>query len=193
MFQLDQTLISEEILEEAFMCDLEACKGACCVEGSAGAPLEETELPVLERIYKAVYPYLPPEGKAALEAQGPYVKGEDGEWETPLVEGKECAYTYFDAAGKAHCGIERAYQDGAVDWLKPISCHLYPIRIQKYASFQAVNYHRWQICSAACALGKKQAMPIYQFTKAALIRKFGQRWYDDLEGVAAELHKRGAQ
>ncbi len=189
MFQLENTLISEEILEEAFMCDLEACKGACCVEGTAGAPLEPSELPILDQIYTAVFPYLPEAGKAALEAQGPYVKGADGDWETPLVDGKECAYTFFDDTGKAHCGIERAYKDGAVDWPKPVSCHLYPVRVQKYAAFEAVNYHRWNICSAACSLGKKNAMPIYQFTKAALIRKFGEDWYNDLEGVAKELQK----
>lgn len=193
MFQLEKTLISEEILEEAFMCDLEACKGACCVEGSAGAPLEENELAVLERIYEKVLPFLPASGQKALKDQGAYVKGADGEWETPLVQGKECAYTYFDSAGKAHCGIERAYQQGAVDWVKPVSCHLYPVRIQQYASFQAVNYHRWSICDGACSLGKQKAMPIYQFTKAALIRKFGEAWYQNLEQVAQEYRKKQKQ
>lgn len=184
MFQIGHTIISEELLQEDFVCNLSACKGACCVEGEAGAPLDEEETDRLKKVYPLVKPYLRPEGIAALESQGLFIKRENGDLETPLVEGKECAYVVFEADGTALCGIEKAHREGKIDWLKPVSCHLYPVRIQKYSQFTAVNYHRWSICSDACTLGKKLQVPVYQFTKAALIRKFGEEWYQQLEEVA---------
>lgn len=123
-------------------------------------------------------------GIDSVEAQGTYIKGEDGEWETPLIEGAECAYVIVNDKGMALCAIEQAYNDGKIDWKKPISCHLYPIRLQEYASFTAVNYNRWHICSDACSLGKELQVPVYKFTKEALIRKFGENWYADLEKEA---------
>ena len=183
MFELGKSVVSEEILESHFVCDLNACKGACCVAGSSGAPVGEDERTVLQAIYPKVRPYLRPEGRAAIEAQGTYVKGADGEWETPLVEGEECAYVIFEGE-KALCGIEAAYNAGAVDWKKPISCHLYPVRVREYTALTAVNYHRWHICDPACTLGDALKVPIYVFVKEALVRKFGEDWYRQLEAVA---------
>lgn len=188
MFQLGKTIVSEEILEREFVCNLSACKGNCCIDGDAGAPLSDAETKILEEIYPKVKSYLRPEGIAAIELQGTSVKGEDGEWETPLIDGKDCAYVIFD--GKtALCGIEQAYNEGLVDWKKPISCHLYPIRVKEFSEFTAVNYDKWDICSDACTLGKELEVPVYKFVKEALLRKFGEDWYMELEKVASEMRK----
>ncbi|MBF01887.1 MAG: hypothetical protein CMP76_01185 [Flavobacterium sp.] len=188
MFQLNKTIVSEEILEKEFVCNLSACKGACCVDGDAGAPLDEAETKILQEIYPKVKPFLRPEGIQAIEAQGTFVTGEDGEFETTLIEGRDCAYVIFDKQ-TALCGIEQAYNQGVIDWKKPVSCHLYPVRVKDYSDFAAVNYHKWHICSDACSLGKELEVPIYKFVKEALVRKFGQQWYDELEKVAQDLKK----
>ncbi|SFW38544.1 Protein of unknown function [Sinomicrobium oceani] len=187
MFQLGKTIVSEEILEEDFVCNLSACKGACCVDGDAGAPLDKEETAILDDIYEDVKPFLRKEGVAAIEAQGTFVKGEDGDWETPLVNESECAYVIFDGKGTALCGIEEAYNQKKVSWKKPVSCHLYPVRIKDYSQFSAVNYHKWHICDDACTLGKELQVPVYKFVKDALIRKFGEDWYRELEEVARGL------
>lgn len=188
MFQLDKTIISEELFEKEFVCNLTACHGACCVDGDAGAPVAKDELDKMIEVYPKVKPFLRPEGIQAIEEQGVYVIGEDGEYETPLIDGKDCAYVIFD--GKtALCGIEQAYNQGLIDWKKPVSCHLYPVRVKEYSDFAAVNYHKWHICSDACTLGKELGVPVYKFVKEALIRKFGQQWYDELEKVAEDLKK----
>lgn len=189
MFQLKHTIVSEEILENDFVCNLNACKGACCVEGEAGAPLDEEETKTLEKLYPAIKPFLREEGIKAIEEQGAWVTGLDGEPETPLVNGSECAYVVFNDSGIAKCGIEEAYNADKISFKKPISCHLYPVRIKKYASFAAVNYHQWHICNDACTLGTSLQVPIYKFVKEALIRKFGEDWYNQLEQVAKELKK----
>ncbi|SHI54626.1 DUF3109 family protein [Pseudozobellia thermophila] len=186
MFQLGKTIVSEEIIENDFVCNLNACKGACCVDGNAGAPVEDDETTILADIYETVKPFLRPEGIAAIEEQGTYIKGEDGEWETPLVNGSECAYVTFSKNGTAKCAIEEAYNQGAINWKKPVSCHLYPVRVREYTQLTAVNYHRWEICDAACSLGQELQVPIYKFVKEALIRKFGLDWYEQLEQVAKE-------
>ena len=139
MIEIDNTLISEEILENDFVCNLDACKGACCVEGDAGAPVEDDEVEILERIYHKVAPYLSEQGRKAIEAQGTAVRGSDGEWETPLINGGECAYVVRDEKGIVLCGIEQAYREGKIDWKKPISCHLYPIRLKSYPSFIGIG------------------------------------------------------
>ncbi|MCG8575387.1 MAG: DUF3109 family protein [Flavobacteriales bacterium] len=184
MFQIGKTLISEEILENDFVCNLSACMGACCVDGESGAPLEDSETEILVDIYQKVKPYLRNEGVVAIENQGAFIKGEDGEWETPLVNNSECAYVIFDENEIAKCGLEAAYNDGAIKWKKPISCHMYPIRVREYSEFTAVNYHKWLICDPACSLGEELKVPIYKFVKDALIRKFGENWYAELEDVA---------
>lgn len=180
MIQHGKTLIGEEVLEKSFVCDLNACQGACCVEGDAGAPLLNEELNELDEAWKVVKPYLSEEGVRAIEEQGKYIEDWDGEYVTPLIKGKECAYTVFEN-GMALCGIEKAFNDGKTNFRKPISCHLYPIRIKSYESFDAVNYDKWSICSAACVLGEQLKVPVFRFAKDALIRKYGQTWYDELE------------
>lgn len=180
MLAIKDTLVSEEVLERKFVCDLAACKGACCVEGDAGAPLEDEEVDVLEEIYDNVKPYLRPEGIAAIEQQGKWVMDWDGEKVTPLVDDKECAYTTFDKDGTAKCGIEQAYRDGKVDFFKPISCHLYPVRLSKLTAHTAVNYDQWKICKPACACGEEMNVPVFRFLKEPLTRKFGSEWYEML-------------
>lgn len=186
MFQLGKTIVSEEIIENDFVCNLTACKGACCVDGNAGAPLEDKEINVLLEIYSRVKPFLRPQGIKAIEEHGAFVKGEDGDWETPLVDESECAYVVFSETGTAKCGIEEAYNQGVIKWKKPVSCHLYPVRVREYSELTAVNYHKWEICDPACAFGEALKVPIYKFVKEALIRKFGATWYKELEQVAIE-------
>lgn len=184
MFQLRKTIVSEDIIEKDFVCNLSACKGACCVQGEAGAPLEKDETKILEEIYPKVKPFLRKEGIEAIEKQGTWITSDFDELETPLVNGAECAYVTFDDKGTALCGIEEAYNQGVINWKKPISCHLYPVRVKDYNEFSAVNYHKWQICDDACALGKELQVPVYKFVKEALIRKFGESWYIELEEIA---------
>ena len=189
MFQLGKTIVSEEIIEKDFVCNLSACKGACCVDGEAGAPLEEDELKILTDIYSKVKPFLTAKGIEAIEKQGLYIKT-NGEYETPLIASDDsCAYINYDDKGIAQCGIEEAYNQGEITWKKPVSCHLYPVRVQDYSEFAAVNYHKWEICDAACTLGKELQVPVYKFVKQALIRKFGEDWYAELEKVAANYKK----
>ncbi|VDH03336.1 DUF3109 family protein [Bergeyella zoohelcum] len=190
MIQIEDKLISEDIFSEEFVCNISKCKGACCVEGDVGAPLDEEETHILEEIYPKVKPFLRAEGIAAIEAQGTWERDPfDNDFVTPMVENKECAYVIFDEQGITKCGIEKAYEEGAVDWIKPISCHLYPIRTKKYSSFEAMNYDQWFICSDACTLGKELKVPVYQFLKKPLIRKYGEAFYAQLSQVAEEWKK----
>ena len=189
MFQLGKTIVSEDIIEKDFVCNLTACKGACCVDGDAGAPLEESETKILGEIYDRVKPFLRREGILAIEKQGVFITTEDGELETPLIEGGECAYVFFDNKGVALCAIEEAYNQGKIDWKKPLSCHLYPIRVKEYSEFSAINYNKWHICDDACTLGKQLQIPVYKFVKDALIRKFGEDWYKELERVTKSFKR----
>ena len=193
MIQIDDTLISEEIISEEFVCNISKCKGQCCVSGSAGAPLEKDEIKILEKIYSKISPFLSTKGRIAIKEQGNYVIGADGDLETPLIENKECAYTVFDKNGNAQCGIEKAYNKGAIDWNKPISCHLYPIRVRNYPTFTAVNYHEWSVCDSACSLGAELKVPVYKFVKKALIRKFGKKWFKKLSLFAEESKNKKIQ
>ena len=186
MIIVQDKLVSDALVEEFFICNLDACKGACCWEGDSGAPLEDAELPVLRSIYELVKPFLSPAGIAAIEKQGAYAWFEEaGEWGTPLIDNGPCAYMIMEN-GKAACGIEKAWKAGAIDFQKPISCHLYPIRIEKFEAFgsEALNYDRWEICSAACTLGEKEQVPVYVFLKDALERKYGAEFYEELDGAA---------
>ncbi len=185
MLRIGKTIVSEEILDTDFVCNLSACKGVCCVDGEAGAPVEDRETAILVDIFRDVKPFLRPEGIAAIEEQGAFVMGEDGEWETPLVDNNECAYVVYSSEGIVKCGLEEAYNQGVTKWKKPVSCHLYPVRVTEYEQLTAVNYHKWHICDPACALGTTLKVPVYKFVRDALIRKFGKRWYDRLEKLAA--------
>lgn len=191
MFQLGKTIVSEDLIEKDFVCNLNACKGECCIAGEAGAPLEKDEAVLLSEIYNQVKPFLRPEGIASIEKQGTHIETDKGDLETPLVDGAECAYVTFTDKGIASCGIEDAFNAGKINFRKPISCHLYPVRVQSYSEFAAVNYHKWPICDDACALGKELQVPVYKFVKDALIRKFGKDWYSELEKVANEMKASG--
>jgi len=191
MFQLGKTIVSEDIIEKDFTCNLSACKGACCIDGDEGAPLEKEEAEILQEIYPKIKPFLRQNGIKAIEKQRVFVTNEENELETPLVNDANCAYVNFDDRGIAFCGIEEAYNQGEISWKKPVSYHLYPIRVKDYSEFSAVNYHKWQICDDACKLGKELQIPIYRFVKDALIRKFGEDWYMELEKVALGMNNSG--
>ncbi|MFD1615669.1 DUF3109 family protein [Gelatiniphilus marinus] len=187
MFQLGKTIVSEDIIKKDFVCNLSACKGACCIDGDAGAPLDEDEIQILKAIYPKIKPFLRPEGIEAIEKQGTHIITEFGDLETPLINNADCAYVIFDEKNTALCGIEEAYNQGEISWKKPVSCHLYPVRVKAYSEFSAVNYDKWDICDDACSLGKELQVPVYKFVKEALIRKFGEDWYLELEKVAKTL------
>jgi hypothetical protein len=188
MFQIGKTIVSEDIIEKDFLCNLSACKGACCIDGDAGAPLEKDEIEILKDIYPKVKPFLRKKGIEAIEEQGLYTTNEFGDFETPLINGPECAFVIFDKKKTALCGIEEAYNQGEISWKKPVSCHLYPVRVRDYTEFSGVNYEKWEICDDACTLGKELQVPIYKFVKEALIRKFGEDWYVELEKVAKNFN-----
>lgn len=188
MIQIQDTIISELLLEKKFVCNLNACKGACCVEGDAGAPLLEEELDELESVFPHVKKYLTEESIEALEIDL-YTVDTDGDFVTQLVNGKECAFVFFDEQNIAKCSIEQAYLDGKVSFKKPISCHLFPVRLKEFKSFTAVNYEEIEICSDACELGNKLGVKTYQFLKEPLIRKFGEKWFKELELIDQYLEK----
>ena len=188
MVQIDDTIISLDIFEKEFICDLSACLGCCCnEEGDSGAPLDEDEIEKLKEVLPIVWDDLTPAAKEVIEEKGLAFQDQEGDWVTPVVNGRDCIFTYYDKGGMCLCAIEKAYREGKTDFYKPVSCHLYPIRCKKYPTFTAVNYHKWQICKAAEILGKKEGVKLYQFLKAPLIRKFGEAWYEQLEVCAEEL------
>ena len=170
------------------MCNLEKCKGACCVEGELGAPLEEEELVILEEISAKIEPYLTPEGKREIEKQGAWIEDYEGDYSTPTINDRECVYAFYDDENVLKCGIEQAYLDGKIDYKKPISCHLYPIRLKEYNDFIAVNYSEWSICSPACTYGKELGVPVYKFLREPLIRRFGEHWYQELIKEIEEIN-----
>ncbi|MBN1414892.1 MAG: DUF3109 family protein [Bacteroidales bacterium] len=186
MLEIDKTVISTDLFTQQFTCDLKRCKGACCVQGDSGAPLDENEKIILEQSYPSIKPFLRPEGVNAIEKQGTSVIDKENDCVTPLVEGKECAYTVFEN-GIARCGIENAFHAGATTLRKPISCYLYPVRIKKYKTFVAVNYDSWSICEPARSLGKSLGLPVYKFTAPALRQKFGDEWFAMLQQAAVSV------
>ncbi len=186
MIQIQDTIVSETLLEKKFVCNLNACKGSCCIEGDAGAPLEEHELNELENAFPHILTYLSKESIEALEIDL-YTIDDDGDFVTQLVDGKECAFVFFDEKKIAKCSIEQAFLDGKISFKKPISCHLFPARLTKYKTFTAVNYAYWKICDDACTLGEDLGIKTYQFLKEPLIRKFGEAWYAELVLVDKHL------
>jgi len=190
MLQIDKSLISFDVFEKKFVCDLHACKGACCVEGDSGAPLEKHETAKLDEVFPAVKKYMTPEGIAAVEELGAWVIDFEGDAVTPLIKNKACAYTFHDEKGVISCAIEKAYFNGDISFRKPLSCHLYPIRITRYPEFDAVNYERNNLCTPARIMGEKLGVPLYVFLKEPLIRKYGEDWYNQLEIAANELGKK---
>ena len=192
MIIVQDKLISEEVVTEHFICNLDKCKGACCWEGDSGAPLETEEMRILDQIYPQVRPFLTEEGQKVIDTEGGYKHDEiEGGYGTSLINKGSCAFMTKDALGVAQCGIEQAWKAGATDFRKPISCHLYPIRVSKndIAGFEALNYDRWDICSAACTLGNKHKVPVYKFVKDAIIRKYGEDFYEELDASAEYIKK----
>ncbi|NLX67301.1 MAG: DUF3109 family protein [Bacteroidales bacterium] len=189
MIQIQDTLLSDEIFEEQFICDLCKCKGKCCVEGESGAPITREEFLAIESILAEIWHDLSPKAQEVINKQGIAYTDYDGELVTSLVDGEECVFTCFDADGICKCAIDTAYREGRISVPKPISCHLYPIRLTEYSDFIAVNYHRWSVCRPAVRLGRKEGIPLYRFLKEPLIRKFGEEWYDEV-CEAANLLKR---
>jgi hypothetical protein len=175
----ENVLVSDDVAESHFVCDLKKCQGACCVAGDMGAPLEAEEIEKIKQVYPHVKEYLSPESIEQIESLG-FFERDENESCTPLLSNGMCAYARRNEQGLVQCGFELAYQDGKTDFIKPISCHLYPVRISQFSKTIALNYHRWEICAAACELGKSLQIPLYVFLKEPLIRKFGQSWYESL-------------
>ena len=185
MIAIDNILVSDEVVREQFVCDLLKCKGGCCEDGDAGAPLEKDELDRLNEVYEVVKPYLTTAGVREIESRGRYQYDREFGWVTPTIEGKMCAYGFRDKNGIIKCGIEQAYYDGKIGWKKPISCHLYPIKTARTRAGEVVNYEpRETLCHPGCVQGKKLKTPVYVFLKEALIRKFGKDFYSALEQAA---------
>lgn len=191
MIQIDDIVVSLDVIKEKFVCDLGACKGQCCVEGDAGAPVEQDEVKELEDVLPIVWDELSEEARKVIERQGVVYTDSDGDLVTSIVNGKDCVFTCHDADGNCFCAIEKAFRAGKTKFYKPISCHLYPIRVGDFGPYKALNYHRWDVCKAAVLLGQKEGVPVYRFLKEPLIRKFGQAWYDELEIAARELKEQG--
>lgn len=188
MIEIDDKIVSSDLLRECFACDLGKCKGICCVEGDAGAPLELDEVDLLEEEYENYAPYMTEQGRQEIERQGFMVVDSDGDYTTPLVNNAECAYA-FSENGVTFCAIERAYREGKCSFLKPISCHLYPIRVKQFSNGSyGLNYHRWSVCRDAVECGKKIGLPVYKALKEPIIRRFGEEFYKALE-CAEELFK----
>ncbi|HYK44045.1 MAG TPA: DUF3109 family protein [Parafilimonas sp.] len=194
MIAIDNKLVSDEIVEKQFVCDLDKCKGGCCEDGDAGAPLDLSELDELIHNYEVIKPYLTPEGIKAIEQQGKYHFDREFGWVTPTIKGEMCAYGYKDKNGIIKCGIETAFNEGKLKWKKPISCHLFPIRTKKSTedrNLEYLNYEpRHDLCKAACKLGKRLQVPVYVFLKDALIRKYGEDFYKALEAAALYVEEK---
>ena len=189
----DNTLVSLDVLEKEFCCDLDICRGCCCIEGDAGAPLTVEEEEKIQSILPALLPEMTKEAKAVVEAQGIAYNDPSNERVTSIVNNKDCIFARTDHNGWCYCLIEKAYNAGKIDFKKPISCHLYPIRLTKVGEYTGLEYHRWDICHCARIKGKKLHLPLYQFLKEPLIRRFGQAWYEELELTANEWKKQCAQ
>lgn len=181
MIEIDGKIVSDDILTECFACDIARCKGECCVDGNSGAPLEMEEADILEEEYENYKPYMTPEGIESVERQGFMVVDCDGDYTAPLVDDAECAYSYREN-GITLCAIEKAFREGKCSFRKPISCHLYPIRLINLSNGTiGLNYHRWNVCSSACENGRKLGIPVYKSLREPIIRRFGEEFYKALE------------
>lgn len=191
MVQIDDKIISLDIFERYFVCDLPRCKGTCCVEGESGAPLEDEETQILDDIFPVIKPMLSRKALQVIEKTGTWEIDADGDKVTPIINGKECVYTYFDEDGICKCVIEKAWKEGLVGFKKPISCHLYPIRVTKYVDFEALNYHNWHVCAPARELGASLGVPVFRFLKEPIIRKYGEAFYAEMEEAERLLKEQG--
>lgn len=191
MIQIDDVVVSLDVLREKFLCDLSACKGECCIEGDAGAPVEPDEVEKLEAALPAIWDDLSPEARAVIDRRGVVYTDCEGDLVTSIVNNKDCVFTCYDERGCCCCALEKAFRAGRTRFYKPVSCHLYPVRVSRYGSYKAVNYHRWDVCKAAVLLGSKENVPVYKFLREPFIRKFGEAWYRELELAAEELKRQG--
>ncbi len=183
LIEVKDKIVSTQIFDKKFVCDLNACKGACCIEGNSGAPLTLDEIDLLEENIEKIMPFMRPEGIEQVEENGVFYMDEDNEAVTTLVNGGECSFVYFDENNITKCGIEQAYNSGKIDFNKPISCHLYPIREKQFNDFRALTYDVWPICAPACACGDKLDVPVYRFLKGSIIRAYGEDFFEALEEV----------
>lgn len=186
MIQIGDMIVSSDLFENHFLCHLEKCEGNCCIFGDSGAPLEEEEVELLEKHIEGVKPFMRVEGLREVSDKGSWVVDNDGDKVTPLVGREECAYVYFEE-GIARCAVEKAYEEGSVPMQKPVSCHLYPIRVNKLKNAIALNYHQWSICEPARILGKNRGLPVFVFLRDPIVRVFGQEFYQELEVVYNEM------
>ena len=194
MLEIQNTLVSLDLAEKFFCCDLDSCLGECCIEGDAGAPITEEEKKKIEEILPEIYDELLPAAKREIDSNGVAYIDEEGDLVTSIIDGRNCVFTWYEAGGMCHCAIERAYRQGRIDFCKPVSCHLYPLRLTEYPTFTAVNYHRWKICKCAELLGRKNGVRLYQFLKGPLERRFGKEWYAELcEACEAYLSEYGKE
>ena len=182
-------IVSMDCISERFCCDLDDCKGECCIEGDAGAPLELEEVAAIEEALPAVWPMLSATAQAVIVRQGVAYTDDEGDLVTSIVNGKDCVFTCYDDKGYCYCALEKAYREGKSRFFKPISCHLYPIRVKKLRGGVALNYHRWEVCRMAVLKGRQLDMPVYRFLKEPLVRRFGAAWYAELDEVVQELRK----
>lgn len=190
MIAIDDKIISDEIVSEQFVCNLDKCKGGCCVDGDTGAPLTTAEAIILEEIYPIVKKHLNSNAINLIEEEGAHSYDEEFGLVTPTLNGGICAYGYYDDNGIVKCAIEQEYLNGNIDFKKPISCHLYPIRVTEYDTFEALNYEpREKLCKPACKLGKSLKVPVYKFLKEPLVRKYGEEFYTALDNIAEEYFK----
>lgn len=185
MLAIDNTIISDDLYQVRFMCHLHRCMGNCCVNGDAGAPLEQEEISLIEDYLDHIREFMTEEGLLTIENNGVFDYDIQGNFVTPLVNDGECAFTNFEN-GIAFCSIERAHERKSIPLKKPISCHLYPVRITSFRDFEAINFHKWSICKPAFRKGKKDGIPLYRFLEKALIRRFGKDWYGKLEALVKE-------
>lgn len=191
MVEIQDKLVSLDLFRECFCCDLAACRGECCVEGDAGAPVDEDEIAGLEEASELLWNELTEEAREEIDANGVVYIDRDGGFVTSIVNDRDCVFAVKNADGTTLCAIDRAHREGRTEVEKPISCALYPIRLSEVGGMTAVNYHRWNICHAACELGQQLRLPLYKFLREPLARAFGQAWYDECELVAKELQKAG--
>ena len=188
MVQIDDVIVSLDVFREKFLCDLHACKGECCIEGDAGAPVELEEVEKLEEVLPVIWDDLAPEAQEVINRQGVVYTDEEGDLVTSIVNGKDCVFTCYNEKGCCFCATEKAFREGRTSWCKPISCYLYPIREKRFAGgLIGLNYHRWNVCSEAVKRGRELNLPVYKFLRDPLIKRFGEEWYKELEGVAEAL------
>jgi hypothetical protein len=190
LVEIDDKIVSTDLFSEKFVCDLSKCKGACCVKGNGGAPLTEKEVKLIEDNLEQIKPFMSEKGIQTIKDEGVYYLDEEDAPATKLIDKKECCFVYFDNSNTAKCSIETAYKSGEIDFNKPQSCHLYPIRIKEFTEFTALNYEEWDICAPACSLGQSLKVPVYKFLKEPITRVFGSSFFDELSKIDLELKKR---